>query len=73
MERVGVPIREMSRSQKQQVVKFLDERGAFLIKKAVEEVATRLEVSRFTIYNYLDETNKDELKDAPAQRPSRQR
>ena len=45
----------MSRSQKQQVVKFLDERGAFLIKRAVEDVAARLEVSRFTIYNYLEE------------------
>ena len=55
VERMGVPIGEMSRSQKQQVVKFLDERGAFLIKKAVEDVATRLEVSRFTIYNYLEE------------------
>lgn len=56
---VGVPPTEMSRSQKQQVVRYLDERGAFLIKKAVEQVAGELGVSRFTIYNYLDETNRD--------------
>ena len=55
---VGVPIPEMSRSQKQRVVKYLDDRGAFLIKKAVEDVAVRLGVSRFTIYNYLDEANR---------------
>jgi len=55
VELVGVPISEMSRSQKQQLVKFLDERGAFLIKRAVEDVAARLEVSRFTVYNYLEE------------------
>jgi hypothetical protein len=53
---VGVPTSEMSRSQKQQVVRYLDERGAFLIKKAVEQVAGELGVSRFTIYNYLEES-----------------
>ena len=37
----------------------LDERGAFLIKKSVEQVAERLGVSRFTIYNYLDQANRD--------------
>jgi DNA binding protein with HTH domain len=52
---VGVPLSEMSRSQKQQVVRYLDERGAFLMKKAVEQVAGELGVSRFTIYNYLEE------------------
>jgi hypothetical protein len=57
-EAVGVPVEEMSRRQKQQVVRYLDERGAFLIKKAVEQVAARLGVSRFTIYNYLDESNR---------------
>lgn len=55
---VGVPTSEMSRSQKQQVVRYLDERGAFLIKKAVEQVAGELGVSRFTIYNYLEDTNR---------------
>jgi DNA binding protein with HTH domain len=57
-EGIGVPITEMSRSQKQEVVKYLDDRGAFLIKKAVEQVGVRLGVTRFTIYNYLEETNR---------------
>jgi hypothetical protein len=48
------PIQDMSRTEKQQVVRFLDERGAFLIRKAVATVADRLGVTRFTIYNYLD-------------------
>jgi hypothetical protein len=55
---VGVPLEEMSRSQKQQVVRYLDDRGAFLITKAVEDVAARLGVTRFTIYNYLEESNR---------------
>lgn len=57
---LGVRAAEMSRSQKQQVVKELDERGAFLIKKSVEQVAERLGVSRFTIYNYLDQANRED-------------
>jgi predicted transcriptional regulator YheO len=44
----------MSRREKQQVVRFLDERGVFLIRKAVESTAERLGVTRFTIYNYLE-------------------
>jgi HTH domain len=51
---MGKRIADMSRTEKQQVVKFLDERGAFLIRRAVADVAERLGVTRFTIYNYLD-------------------
>lgn len=59
-ERIGVPLREMSRTQKQEVVKLLDQQGIFLIKKAVEDVASRLGVSRFTVYNYLDQIQRSE-------------
>lgn len=51
---LGKPASQMSRTEKQVVVRFLDERGAFLIRKAVEDVADRLGVTRFTVYNYLD-------------------
>ncbi len=53
---IRLPISQMSRAQKQQVVRFLDERGAFSLKKSVETVADALGVSRFTVYNYLDST-----------------
>lgn len=49
-----VPISQMTRRQKQQVVRFLDEHGAFNLRKSVETVADVLGVSRFTVYNYLD-------------------
>jgi hypothetical protein len=51
---IGKDVTRMSREEKQQVVRFLDTRGAFLIRRAVEDVAERLGVTRFTIYNYLD-------------------
>jgi hypothetical protein len=51
---LGKQVADMDRTEKQHTVRFLDERGAFLIRKAVEDVADRLGVTRFTIYNYLD-------------------
>ena len=51
---VGKPLDQMSRTEKQQLVRFLDERGTFQLRKAVEGVADMLGVSRFTVYNYLD-------------------
>ncbi|MDD2481760.1 MAG: helix-turn-helix domain-containing protein, partial [Lutispora sp.] len=37
------------------IVETLEDKGVFLIKGAVDYVAKVLCVSRYTIYNYLDE------------------
>jgi len=55
LERVGKPVSYMSKEEKVGIVKLLDEQGAFLIKGAIDYVAKVLCVSRYTIYNYLDE------------------
>jgi hypothetical protein len=55
---IGRPIPEMSRAEKQQLVRILDERGAFALRKSVETVADALGVSRFTVYNYLDSSRQ---------------
>lgn len=49
----GRPLTDLDRVTKQDVVRQLDRQGAFVIRRAVEHVADRLGVSRFTIYNYL--------------------
>jgi predicted transcriptional regulator YheO len=36
-------------------VSFLNEKGLFLIKGAIDELASSLKVSKVTIYGYLDE------------------
>lgn len=51
----GKPIIYMSKEEKVAVVKKLDAQGTFLIKGAIDYVANMLCVSRYTIYNYLDE------------------
>ena len=51
---LGCRITDVDRVGKQDVVRRLDELGAFTLRKAVEDIADRLEVSRFTVYNYLN-------------------
>ena len=51
---LGAAIGDLSREQKQRAVALLHERGAFTLRKSVEDVAEALGVSRFTVYNYLD-------------------
>lgn len=52
---MGIPLEDMDRNTKQKVVKVLQERGAFSLRGSVEDVADRLGVSRFTVYNYLND------------------
>lgn len=51
---LGRPLAALSREDKQRAVRLLDQRGAFTLRKAVEDVADALGVSRFTVYNYLN-------------------
>ena len=52
---VGVPVELMKKSHKSQVVRVLDEAGLFLIRDSVDYLAGVLGVTRYTIYNYLNE------------------
>ncbi|SHM63898.1 helix-turn-helix transcriptional regulator [Cryptosporangium aurantiacum] len=52
---VGVDVAAMSKADKTRVVKDLESRGFFLIKESVEIAAKALGVSRYTIYNYLND------------------
>ncbi len=58
----GIPISLMQRADRLKVIRALEERGAFLLKKAVPLMAERLGVSRHTIYSDLAEIeeSKDE-------------
>lgn len=52
---IGIPVTLMQKEDKIQVVRGLDLKGVFMIKGAVDKVAVMLGVSRYTIYNYLEE------------------
>lgn len=58
----GRPLAELDRKAKQQVVKTLEARGAFLVRHGVETVAGALGVSRFTVYNYINYAGEQRAK-----------
>lgn len=60
LESTGKPVAYMSKEDKVEIVRMLDHKGAFLIKGAIDYVAKVLCVSRYTIYNYLDEVRVSE-------------
>lgn len=51
---IGCRLAQMNREQKQRAIRILDGRGAFILRRAVEDVADAMAVSRITVYNYLN-------------------
>jgi len=56
---VEKPIPYMEKNDKIKVIEYLDKKGAFMIKGAVDHTAEKLNVSRYTIYNYLKEVENN--------------
>lgn len=48
-------VKNISRKKSVEIIKFMDEKGIFLVKGAMEKVAALMGVSKVTIYSYLDE------------------
>ncbi|WP_162616372.1 helix-turn-helix transcriptional regulator [Xylanimonas allomyrinae] len=52
---VGMPVTLLGKPQRMEVLRFLNDRGAFSVKRAVPRTAKRLGISTVTAYGYLDE------------------
>jgi len=57
---VGKPVALMTREDKVRAIGFLNESGAFLVTKAGQKVCKYFGISKYTLYSYIDEANKDE-------------
>ena len=55
---IGKSTSDLTREDKVTIVAYLETRGAFLIRYSVEHVAELLGMTKYTIYNYLDEIKK---------------
>ena len=55
---LGRRLPDLNREQKQRSIRLLDERGAFTLRRAVEDVADAMGVSRITVYNYLNSLHR---------------
>ena len=54
---VNCPVGSMKKADRLALVRLLQENGMFRIQRSVPYVAERLGVSKFTVYNYLNELN----------------
>lgn len=52
---IGKPVEQMSRDDRIAVLSKLDQQGVLQMRKGVERIAARLDISRVTAYAYLDE------------------
>ncbi|MCK4448192.1 MAG: PAS domain-containing protein [Candidatus Marinimicrobia bacterium] len=55
IEKINKSISLMQKEDNLRVIGIVDEKGGFMIKGAISQLAHKLNVSRYTIYNYLEE------------------
>jgi predicted transcriptional regulator YheO len=55
-------IKSLKRKGKISLIQFMEEKGVFLIKGAVDTVAELMNISKVTVYSYLDEVKKEKAK-----------
>lgn len=53
-ELVGKPVALMTKEDKVKAIHFLDTNGAMLITKAGDKIAKHFQISKYTLYSYLD-------------------
>ncbi|NOU92272.1 transcriptional regulator [Paenibacillus sp. LMG 31456] len=54
-EQIGKPVAMMAKEDKVRMIALLDRKGAFLIKKGGEKIGSYLNISKYTLYGYLEE------------------
>lgn len=55
LEYIGKPVAFMTKEDRVKMIEFLDRKGAFSIHKSIPIISEKMNISRFTIYNYLKE------------------
>ena len=60
---VGTPVALMTKEEKVRAIRYLSDTGAFLITKSGPKVCKYFGISKYTLYNYLDEARADGEKD----------
>jgi len=65
IEHAGKPVALMNKEDKIKGIRYLDEKGALLIKKSGDKIARFYDISKYTLYSYLEEIrNSDENGDS---------
>jgi predicted transcriptional regulator YheO len=59
IRKAGKPVASMDRKDRIEIVRQLEDQGFFLIKGAIKIITSKLNVSKYSIYNYLEQINMD--------------
>lgn len=55
---IGKPVPMMSKEDKIKGIQYLDQKGLFLIQKSGGKVCEYFDISKYTLYNYLEQTRE---------------
>ncbi|HAK46182.1 MAG TPA: hypothetical protein DCO79_09740 [Spirochaeta sp.] len=55
IEHAGKPVALMTKADKIEGIRYLDEKGALLIQKSGDKIARFYDISKYTLYSYLEE------------------
>jgi predicted transcriptional regulator YheO len=58
----GKDISQLTRDEKIAVISYLESKGAFLVRYSMDRIAELLNLSKYTIYNYLEEIKARQAK-----------
>jgi len=58
IEAKGEDLSKLTKEERIELVRELEEKGVFLVKGTVETLAERMNMSKYTIYNYIEEVRK---------------
>lgn len=60
INQIGIPVSQMTKKQKIEGIRILRDQGVFKVQKSADLAAQYYGVSKFTIYNYLNEIESEE-------------
>ncbi len=69
--KIGTPLNYLSKSEKKEVIKELHDRGFFLLKGSVERVGKEMANTKYTIYSYIRDIQKQEKIDKSHKTPAK--
>lgn len=61
MDYIGKPVTFMRKNDRVNMIRYLNDQGAFSIHKGIPIIADKMNISRYTIYNYLREIKEEQL------------
>lgn len=60
---VGKPAAMMNKEDKVRAIRFLNEKGAFLVTRSGDKIARYFGISKYTLYSYINETESEPEED----------